>query len=551
VLALALILIVSFAARWPFRHLVLIRDEGEYAYTGQQILRGAIPYADVYNQKTPFVFYLMAGLQQAAGPSLEVLRTATAVYGLITTGVLYLLARRLFGPGAAFGAALAFAVMTFDQCGVIYSASTEFFMLLWVAVAVDLWYRGRAPRRPWLILLAGAAAGLAYQTKQTGMAVLAFFFLERLWYKVREAPSDTWAAACKDTALAALGFGGVFGAVLAYFALHGAARQYVECTWTNNWEYVGQRHEGLAGVFRLAGKAVTTVARWDAGLWLWGAAGLASLPFVRRSSPGSGLWLLLVLTGAAAVGAGHTYVQYYEPLIIPLSLGNGLAAAWLCGRLAEPRTGPWHRGVLAVGLLVPWIGPGFHWGDTLTWSEQQRSLPDVGFLPFVTAPEVSRYLAERTSPDEPVLVIGSEPEIYYYAGRPACTRMVITYPMISAYRYAPRLAEEFRRDFQSRRPRYVVVASFRDSLTEWPAYLQPFLQPLRQELNQNYVLDARYPAEPDQPALYLVFRRKDTAVPKTVGAKAPDRGPVILQQLPERSVADRNNRSFRGSTRPG
>jgi hypothetical protein len=520
VLALAAILLVSFLVRWPFRNVVLIRDEGEYAYTGQRILHGDIPYADVYNQKTPFVFYLMAALQQAAGPGLATLRIATTVYGMTATVALYLLARRLFGPGPAVGAALAFVVMTFDQCGFKYSASPEFFMLLWIALAVDLWYRGRSPHRPWLVLLAGAVAGLAYQTKQTGIAVLAFFILERIWSKVGEGPADLWAAALKDIALAALGFAGVFGAVLAFFAWHGAARRYIECTWTNNWEYAGQRHEGLISVLALLGNAITDVARWDVGLWVWGAAGLVALPIVRRRGLGSGLWLLLVLTGATAVAAGHTYVQYYEPLIVPLSLGNGLAAAWLCGQLARRPTSLALRSLAAVGLIAPWAWPAFHWGDALTMTEADRLLPDGSFLPFVAAPELGRYLAAHTSPDEPVLVIGSEPEIYFYAGRPACTRMVITYPMIGPYRYAPRLAEEFRHDFRSRRPRYVVLAGRLTALTEWPGYLPPFLQSLPRELKQDYVPDIRIPDTTAQRDLFEVYRRKEDAVPKAAAEPA-------------------------------
>src|SRR5262245_15325871 len=74
-----LILASSFAIRWPFRHVPLIRDEGEYAYLGQQILHGAIPYRDVYNQKTPFAFYFFAAIQVAFGSSLEALRVATTL----------------------------------------------------------------------------------------------------------------------------------------------------------------------------------------------------------------------------------------------------------------------------------------------------------------------------------------------------------------------------------------------------------------------------------------------------------------------------------------
>jgi len=50
------------------RHILLIRDEGEYAYTGQQILRGAIPYLDYFNQKTPFTFYFAGRVPVAGRP---------------------------------------------------------------------------------------------------------------------------------------------------------------------------------------------------------------------------------------------------------------------------------------------------------------------------------------------------------------------------------------------------------------------------------------------------------------------------------------------------
>ncbi len=90
---LALLLATSFAVRWPFRNVSLIRDEGEYLHLGQEILRGRIPYLDVYNQKTPVVFFLMAGVQKLAGTNLVAVRVFTAFYGLLATCVLYLLAR--------------------------------------------------------------------------------------------------------------------------------------------------------------------------------------------------------------------------------------------------------------------------------------------------------------------------------------------------------------------------------------------------------------------------------------------------------------------------
>ena len=251
---LVLLLAVSFTVRWPFRSVSLIRDEGEYVHLGQEILRGRLPYVDVYNQKTPVTFYLMAGVQKLAGTNLAAVRVFTAFYGLLATFVLYLLARRLFGYSAALWAALAFCVMTFDQCGTDHPSSTEFFMLLWILLALYLWYLGLDGRRKWILLLAGVAAGLAYQTKQTGMMVLAFFLAERLldWLRQwRTAPRAIWPN-LRDWALAAAGFALVLLVILGYFASQGAGQAYVECTWTNNWQYVNQRQRFFADPIRYA-----------------------------------------------------------------------------------------------------------------------------------------------------------------------------------------------------------------------------------------------------------------------------------------------------------
>jgi hypothetical protein len=504
VLALGVVLVVSFAVRWPFRNVVLIRDEGEYAYLGQQILRGAVPYLEVYNQKTPLVFYLMAAIQKLDGPDLAVLRIATAGYGLLTTLMTYFLARRLFNPAVALGSSVALSAMTFDQCGIHHSASTEFFMLLWIVVGLDLWYLGRSPRRPWVILLAGVAAGLAYQTKQSGMAILAFFVLERFWHKVRQGAADSWYATIKDAALAVLGFGGILGGVLAFFAAQGAASQYVECTWTNNWEYVSRRYHGPSATMELIQQVVVTVARQDAGLWLSGVVGVACLAFLRPPGKASELWLLLALLGGAAVGAGAPFVHYYEPIIVPLALGNGWAMAWLCRQVARTGNGFWLRCLLSASLIVPWIWPVAYWRSLLVMTEAQRSELNEVFPPFAVAPQVARYLAEHTDPDECILILGSEPETYYYAERRACTRLVFTFPMLGPYAYAPRLWDEFQRDFHTHSPRYVALAGI--SLSEWPEYLYRFLPPVMSTLRRAYVPDRQF--EDAHGVKILVMRHK-------------------------------------------
>ncbi|MFQ5418228.1 MAG: glycosyltransferase family 39 protein [Myxococcota bacterium] len=294
-LPLAIILLLSFAIRLPFRDAVLIRDEGELALLGQRILQGALPYADVYNQKTPFSFYFLAAVQAVAGEGLAALRTATVVYGLATTAVVYAIARRIGGIAAAAFSALAFSAMTFNQSGTVHQASTEIFLLLWVAAAVALWTPG-AGRSPARLLLAGAAAGMAYQSKQSGLAVLAFLAAERGWRWLRNERATPGAgrAALADVGLAAAGFTLVFAVVTGAFAAAGGLDAYLACTWTNNWAYVGNRWSEPGRLAHLARAAFGDIAGADLGLWILGATGLVGLGRGASRRPGSGLWLLLL-----------------------------------------------------------------------------------------------------------------------------------------------------------------------------------------------------------------------------------------------------------------
>src|SRR5262249_52753758 len=152
---------------------------------------------------------------------LAVFRMATAAYGLVTTILIYFLAQRLFGTSAAILSALAVNVMTFDQCASFNPASTEFFMLLWMSLSLYLWYLARSTSSYRLTFLAGIAAGLAYQTKQSGLTVIMFLVLERVWKRMNSGKLDSWKAAALEAGLASLGFGVILGGVWGYFALNG------------------------------------------------------------------------------------------------------------------------------------------------------------------------------------------------------------------------------------------------------------------------------------------------------------------------------------------
>jgi 4-amino-4-deoxy-L-arabinose transferase-like glycosyltransferase len=60
--------------RFRFSDMAMERDEGEYACSAAQILRGGFPYLDFYNMKLPGVYYCYATVFFCFGKSIQAIR---------------------------------------------------------------------------------------------------------------------------------------------------------------------------------------------------------------------------------------------------------------------------------------------------------------------------------------------------------------------------------------------------------------------------------------------------------------------------------------------
>src|SRR5207302_8286886 len=86
--------------------------------------------------------------------------------------------------------------------------------------------------------------------------------------------------------------------------------------------------------------------------------------------------------------------------------------------------------------------------------------------PFAEAVKIAAYLREHTNPDDPIAVLGSEPEIYFYAQRHSATGYIYTYGLMEPQKYARRMQEEMIHEIESARPKFLVsVVMFNSWLT--------------------------------------------------------------------------------------
>jgi hypothetical protein len=79
--------------------------------------------------------------------------------------------------------------------------------------------------------------------------------------------------------------------------------------------------------------------------------------------------------------------------------------------------------------------------------------------PFPEALRVAEYLQAHTNPTDTIAVLGSEPEIYFYAHRHSATGYIYTYELMEPQRYAVQMQLEMIREIEAARPKYLVFVA--------------------------------------------------------------------------------------------
>jgi hypothetical protein len=87
-----------------------------------------------------------------------------------------------------------------------------------------------------------------------------------------------------------------------------------------------------------------------------------------------------------------------------------------------------------------------------------------GGNPFPESLEIARYLRQNTSSNDRIAVIGSEPQIYFYAQRRAASGYLYTYALMESHPFALEMQKEMIREVETAKPKYLVFA---DVPTSW------------------------------------------------------------------------------------
>jgi hypothetical protein len=513
---LAGVLALTAAARWRLLDTPLERDEGEYAYAAQLMLQGVPPYQLACNMKFPGTYGAYAAIMAVFGQTPRGIHIGLLLTSAASIVLVYLLARRVLrgDDWAALVSAGAFALLS-TGAGVLGFAAhaTQFIVPLAIGGLLAL-ETALERRRYALIPLAGLLLGTAILMKQHAAAFALLAALRVLQHGLGESPRR-WPVLARALGGLAAGALAPLGIVMLLLWQAGVLASFWFWTVTYASRYATMIPIDEAPARFWEGfKPVLADAPL---LWLAAAVGLIALgtPTMRRARA---LPAGLLVCSLLAVLPGFYFRQHYFIVMLP-------AVALLCGvavsamSKALPSRYSTLPTALAIGaLLVSAIAQTPY---LLRLSPAQIVRDAYWPNPFVESERIAEFIRENTQPDDTIAVLGSEPQIPFYAHRRSVSPFLYVYPLMEEHDLAEQMQRQMIADIERARPRVIVLVAVGSS---W----------LRRPGSANLVLewfDAYGPARYDMAGLVDIMPAESVYTWGPQAGGTPPRSPHYVRIL--------------------
>ena len=434
-LALACVL---FVVRLPSLVQPMGADQGLYAYVGDVIRSGGLPYRDAWDQKPPAIHLTYAVMRailprDAAVPATDLI--AAAVIAILLWQLGTAIAGGSVGPWSAvvflFLSNPAFARLG----GVSVRAQCETFIAASITAAFLCLARSlRMPRPAVWCAAAGALFGLAFAFKYNAIAyVPAGIFALFVWKRLTPA---TLVGLVAGFLLPASLFG-------LWFAFGHAVRDVYDATILYNVRYSGETYEGPWHALSYLVTFPVRHARVDA-LWLVGGAGCAVLLVAAR--PRMERLVPVAWTAAAcltiAINGSRDLPQYFVQAAPALALAAAWGATFLRTRsrilniliAAAVAVGVWRVNDFAKLLDNTRHDLRFAFGQT-TRAEHLARYGDRSTRKYSAQAmdELGHFMQSHSAPADRVYVFGFSSGAYVTADRSSASRFFWSRPVIVGF----------------------------------------------------------------------------------------------------------------------
>ena len=497
-LLLAGLVILALASlSWPFYW-----DHGIFAWIGDAIVHGGMPFRDAWDVKGPLTYYIFALVELLFGKGMWGIR----VFDLAMLGAGALAAGRSVQISTSAGAgAYTALVIALQYLGSGYSETAQ----------PDGW-AGLLVLMALLPLLSDERHTSLRRATSSALLIGICVLLKPTYVVLLVAPglylmlAPDLSARAKLGGLILAGAGSVGPAVVctAWFAWHGALDSLLDGYIFFNAQQASSALPGLDTSLRGALPRFARRIFYNPAVVVAGIAALIGLLALRRNRPRAAA----ILAAATLGGFFSVYIQqrywnryqwHLAYMLLTVLAGIGLGSLWHQAggergrRFLRPAATALGAAILILLLPAP-LHQAWRWLDLklerLTPAEYDSEFQDEALSWTITdSRALARYVRDHTTPAERVLV-WSDPLVNYLSDRASTGRLIFFVPLNGSGPQQQRYREEFLGDLARHPPRYFAVGRRNlvdaDSLN--PANISRRFPELYARLLSDYVSVARF-----------------------------------------------------------
>jgi hypothetical protein len=464
VLLAAVVFGLAVAIRIRLLGIPLERDEGEYAYAGQLILQGITPYKLAYNMKFPGTYAAYAGIMSIFGQTMTGIHLGLLLVNAATVALIFFLGRRLVNSMTGIAAATSYAILSVSPSVLGFAGHATHFVMLPVLGGALLLLNHSDRQALGRLLASGLLFGLGLLMKQPAILFVLFGAIYLVSRDIRRR------LGLKKILLRNLVFGaGIilpFGITCLVLWYAGAFDKF--WFWTVNYALQYGRVVPLSQATQIFVGNVKEVIGPGWGLWMLAGLGLITGLWDQRTRASTGFLLGLLAFSALALSPGFYFRYHYFILVLPaVSLLVGVAISKLSDLVASRTSVVRFMPLLLIGLTL---------SLPIFWEKRFFfGVSPVGACrmiypesPFPESIRIAEYVRAHTSPDDTIAVLGSEPQIYFYAKRHSATGYIYTYSLMESQKYVQQMQQEMIREIELARPKYLISVAMEDSWLQQP-----------------------------------------------------------------------------------
>ncbi len=511
---LFVLLIIMYGIRSNFLMIPFERDEGIYSYFGKLVLEGKIPYVDFYEVKFPGLFYFYGMMIGIFGDTVKGIHTGFMYLNLLTIVFIYFSARNLFNPIAGIVSAITFAFVSLTPNLSGFTVQAEHGVAFFTAWGILYYSIARNSGKIRHYFFMGLAMGAAVMVKTSGV-FLAFWgalviVSDSIFTKPRQ-----FKRFLKSIIPYSMGGITIIGAIFLLMVMKNSFKEMMFWAYEHPKQYVSNMpfEEGVK-YFKYTRDAIIQNHKV-----FWVHAFLSVVLCLLKPIPIKVKIMgisLLAFSFLTIVPGFYFYGHYWIQTVPGLSIAAGLTCYSLIAvlqnlfNLQHPR---YKYIYLAIFILLTFNHvSGFK--SYYYHPNYERVLRAVyGNNPFPESMEIANFINANSKPEDNIVLIGSEPQIYFYTKKKSPSRHAYFTSIVNNIPQHKEWQREFAKDTEKANPRYVIFFNHPLSLLVQPNVDRYVFEWANEFITKNYVLIGLVDMVEGQQSVYVWREQLNTYRP--------------------------------------